>query len=79
MADEKYKYKLGERVYFSMGDNMPNGYAKIAGCSTEPIPPLGRGWIVELEQPSSIDPKVYPFTHIVIFDAMIKEPPVKTS
>lgn len=73
MAD-KYQYKLGERVYFSFGENMPSGWAKIAGCSTEPMPTLGRGWIVELEEPRTIDSKVYPFTHIVVFDAQIKDP-----
>jgi hypothetical protein len=75
MAEDKYKYKLGDRVYFSMGENMPKGWCKIAGCSTEPLPALGRGWIVELEEPRTIDPKVYPFTHIVVFDNMFCEPP----
>ena len=79
MAD-KYKYKLGERVYFSMGQGTNiEGWAKVAGCSTEPMEGLGRGWIVELEEPRQIDPKIYPFSHIVIFDVMIKDGPTATT
>jgi hypothetical protein len=76
MSEQKYKYKSGDRVYFDMGVGNIDGWAKIAGCSTEPMPELGRGWIVELEEPRKVDVKVYPFSHIVIFDVMIKEPPV---
>lgn len=73
--EKKYKYQFDDRVYFDMGNNI-KGWAKIKGCSTEPMPSIGRGWIVELEEPFPIDKKVYPFTNIVVFDAMIKEPPV---
>lgn len=74
MSESKYKYKLGDRVFFSMGQGTNiDGWAKIAGCSTEPMEGLGRGWIVELEEPRKIDKKVYPFSHIVIFDVMIKD------
>ena len=72
MSEKKYKYNQGDRVYFSMGQNI-DGWAKIIGCSTEPMEGLGRGWLVELEEPRKIDPKVYPFSSIVIFDAMIKD------
>ena len=71
MSEPKYKYNQGDRVFFNMGNNI-EGWATIAGCSTEPMEGLGRGWIVALEEPRKIDTKVYPYTHIVIFDIMIK-------
>ena len=79
MSESKYKYKLGDRVFFSMGEGTNiSGWAKIAGCSTEPMEGLGRGWIVELEDSVNLNKTIYPFSHIVIFDAMIKDPPVIT-
>lgn len=78
MSESKYKYTLGDTIYFDMGVNNINGYAKVVGCSTEPMPELGRGWIVELQEPCKIDKKVYPFTHIVVFDVMIKDAPKET-
>ena len=75
-TEAKYRYKLGDRVYFSMGQGI-EGWAKIVGCSTQPMEGMGRGWIVEVEEPFPFDKSVYPFTHIVIFDVMIKEPPAE--
>ena len=72
--EPKYKYKQGDRIYFDMSNNI-EGWAKIVGCSTEPMPPLGRGWIIELEEPRKIDTKIYPFSSIVVFDIMIKDGP----
>lgn len=72
--EPKYKYNQGDRVYFDMSNNI-EGWAKIVGCSTEPMPPLGRGWIVELEEPRKIDTKIYPFSCIVVFDIMLKDGP----
>jgi hypothetical protein len=68
----KYNRKQNDRVYFEMGgDNLPRGYAKICGCASDELKGLGRQWIVELETILS----TYPFTHITIFDAMIKPEP----
>ena len=72
----RYKYNQGDRVYFNMGVGQNiEGWGKIIGCSTEIMPELGRGWIIELEEESrKIDSKIYPFSSIVIFDCMIVEP-----
>lgn len=68
----KYNRQQGDRVYFEMGGpQLPRGFAKICGCSSEPLPVLGRQWIVELEIPLT----TYPFTHIVLFDSQIKPAP----
>ncbi len=72
--ENKYKYKLDDRVFFDMGNNI-KGWAKIKGCSTEPMEGIGRGWLVEMEEPYPIDQKFYPFTNIIIFDVMIKKEP----
>ena len=75
MSESKYKYNQDDRVYFDMGNNI-KGWAKVKGCSTEPQEGLGRGWLVEVEEPCPFDRKIYPFSTILIFDIMIKDPPV---
>ena len=60
----EYKYNKGDRVYFSMGEGLPSGWAKIAGIQ-------GLIYIVEVEEPI----KGYPFTHIYIVDNQVVDPP----
>jgi len=73
---KNYNRNQGDRIYFEMGGpKLPRGYAKICGCASDELPGLGRQWIVELEIPLS----TYPFTHIVIFDRMVKEEPTAIS
>jgi len=69
---KKYKYNQEDRVYFEMGEGLPKGYAKICGCASQEMPTIGRQWIVELEEKVGS----YPFSCIVIFDVMIKDPPL---
>lgn len=59
------KYKQGERIYFSIGEGLPSGYAKIAGCQ-------GLIYIIEMEGPI----KNYPYTHIYVVDNQIVQPPI---
>ena len=58
------RYKLNDRVYFSLGENKPSGWAKICGVQGFVI-------IIEPEQPI----KEYPYTHIYVVDSQIIEPP----
>lgn len=77
MSKNKYKYNLGDRIYFSFGSGV-EGWGKICGCSSDHIEEVGRGWIVEIEEEGRrINKTVYPFTHIVVFDIAIKEPPTE--
>lgn len=67
------KYKQGERIYFDMGNGV-SGFATICGCASDPIPPLGRQWIIQIE-PGVLNAEIYPYSHIVIFEIMIKPAP----
>lgn len=77
MSEEKYKHKEGDRIYFDL-DGKIKGFGTIRGATTDDLPPIGRSWIVELEQPSPINTKVYPFSCISVFECQIKEPSAET-
>ena len=65
MADTKtFKYNQDDKVYFSMGEGLPNGWGKVCGA-------VGPVIIVELEKTIT----GYPFTHTYVIDSQIKEPP----
>lgn len=63
MADNNtktFKYSQGDRVHFSMGDGLPNGWGKVCGI-------VGPVIVVELEQAIA----GYPFTHTYVIDSQI--------
>lgn len=64
MSESKNKYSQGQRVYFSLGENLPSGWGKIAGVQ-------GLVIVIELETPI----KDYIYTHIYIIDTQIVDPP----
>jgi hypothetical protein len=74
MSEKKYKHTEGEKIYFDL-DGKVKGFGIIRGASTDEMPSIGRSWIVELEPPIQIDPKIYPFSCISIFECQFKEPP----
>lgn len=67
----KYKYEQGQRVYFNMGNDI-KGWGKVCGSFTDEMPPIGRGWIIEPEEPVPFDKAVYPFSHFVAFGCQIR-------
>ena len=58
------KYKLNDRVYFSLGENKPFGWAKICGV---------QGFVIIIEPEEQI--KDYSYTHIYVIDSQIVDPP----
>jgi hypothetical protein len=62
MSEEKYK--LNDRVYFSLGENKPCGWATICGV---------QGFVIIIKPEEQI--KDYPYTHLYIVDSQIIEPP----
>jgi hypothetical protein len=75
MSEEKYKHKEGERIYFDL-DGKIKGFGIIHGATTDDLPGIGRSWIVELDKPYPIDPQIYPFSCISVFECQIKPSPV---
>ena len=69
MSESKYKYNQGDRVYFSMGDKLPKGWAKVCGS----VGSVGPVLIIELEE--KIDN--YPYTHFYIVDAQVTTEPLE--
>ena len=62
---EKYKYKQGDRVYFSLGDeDKPSGYATVCGI---------QGFIVIIQPEKAI--KDYPFSHLYVVDSQVVSDP----
>jgi hypothetical protein len=73
----KYNRNQGDKVWFDItGAGNVAGWGVIKGVASGPFPPLGYQWIVEVLPPAPMDATVYPFSHIVVFDNQIKEPPV---
>ncbi len=62
------KYKLNDRVYFSLGEGKPKGWASVCGI---------QGFVIIIQPEELI--KDYPFTHIYIVDSQIVEPPITSS
>jgi hypothetical protein len=61
---KEYKFKLDQRVYFKLGENLPFGWAHVSGAF---------GFVIIIEPEIPI--KDYPFTHIYLIDTQIVEPP----
>jgi hypothetical protein len=64
----------GDRVWFDLKEGIA-GWGIINGIATTELPVLGIGWIVKLEESISVSDISYPFTHIVVYDSMIKDCP----
>lgn len=58
------KYKLNDRVYFSLGEGKPFGWATICGV---------QGFVIIIKPDEQIPE--YPFTHIYVVDSQIIELP----
>ena len=58
------KYKLNDRVYFSLGEGKPFGWATICGV---------QGFVIIIKPEEQISD--YPYTHIYVVDSQIIELP----
>jgi hypothetical protein len=70
MNEKKYTYEQGQRVYFNLTGTI-RGWAKICGAATDELPPLGRSWIIEPEEPVPFSKTTYPFSHITAFGSQL--------
>jgi hypothetical protein len=68
--DRKYQYNEGDKIKFKINDEI-QGTGIICGCASEPIPPLGRMWLVKVDEPTPFIKEVYPFGCITVFDIQI--------
>lgn len=58
------KYKLNDRVYFSLGENKPKGWASVCGV---------QGFVIIIKPEEQISD--YSYTHIYVVDSQITDPP----
>jgi hypothetical protein len=65
------KRNQGDLVYFDTG--ALSGFGKICGQATTGSPVIGISWIVELSEGTKAKLPDHPFTHITVFDCMIKD------
>ena len=66
----KFNYEQNQRVEYNIPGVM-SGTGRIVGCATNGVAILGRGFIIEPDQP--ISNETYPFSHFVCFENNIKE------
>jgi hypothetical protein len=64
----------GDKIWFDLTDGTV-GWGTVNGIAITELPGLGVGWIIEPTEPIIVAGVVYPFTHIMVFDSMIKEVP----
>jgi hypothetical protein len=60
----KNKYTQNQRIYFSLGENKPQGWAIVCGV---------QGFVIILKPENEIEG--YDYTHIYVIDSQIIEPP----
>lgn len=68
-------YKFQDSEYVLFDDSTVKGRGIIRGVTTmSGTPVLGHTYMIELYE-SNVDPSVYPFTHIPMFEVYIKSDP----